>query len=124
MNTFEQSSAQQDALRAPVPSLYIMDTYHATNKLVLTAGIRWDPEFFPTDYFGRGSTFSMSGFLNNTHSTVYPNAPAGSLFYGDPGVPKAFTKSSPWQFSPRLGATFDRFWGRQDGLSRRCGVSL
>ena len=107
MNTFEQSSAQLDALRAPVPSLYIMDTYHATNKLVLTGGLRWDPEFFPTDYFGRGSTFSMSGFLNNAHSAVYPNAPAGSLFYGDPGVPKALTKGAPWRFSPRLGATFD-----------------
>jgi hypothetical protein len=107
MNTFEQSSAQLDALRAPVPSLYIMDTYHATNRLVLTGGLRWDPEFFPTDYFGRGSTFSMSGFLNNAHSAVYPNAPAGSLFYGDPGIPKALTKGAPWRFSPRLGATFD-----------------
>jgi hypothetical protein len=107
MNTFEQSSAQLDALRAPVPSLYIMDTYHATKRLVLTGGLRWDPEFFPTDYFGRGSTFSMSGFLDNAHSAVYPNAPAGSLFYGDPGVPKALTKGAPWRFSPRLGATLD-----------------
>jgi hypothetical protein len=107
MNTFEQSSAQLDALRAPVPSLYLMDTYHASKRLVLTGGLRWDPEFFPTDYFGRGSTFSMSNFLANAHSTVYPNAPAGSLFYGDAGVPKALTKGAMWRFSPRLGATFD-----------------
>jgi hypothetical protein len=107
MNSFEQSSPQQDALRAPIPSLYVMDTYHATRKIVLTAGVRWSPEFFPTDYFGRGSTFSMSNFLNNTISTVYPNAPAGSLFYGDRGVAKAFTKNSLWQFSPRIGATLD-----------------
>jgi hypothetical protein len=107
MNTFEQSSPQLDALRAQVPSLYIMDTYHASQKVVLTAGIRWDPEFFPTDYFGRGSSFSMSGFLANSHSTVYPNAPAGSLYYGDPGVPKALTKGALWQFSPRVGATWD-----------------
>jgi hypothetical protein len=49
----------------------------------------------------------MSAFLSNTASKVYPNAPAGSSYYGDPGVPKAFTKNSPWQFSPRVGATFD-----------------
>ena len=60
----------------------------------------------PADYFHRGSTFSMSGFLNNTHSMIFPNAPAGSFYYGDPGVPKAFTKNSLWQFSPRLGATW------------------
>jgi hypothetical protein len=49
----------------------------------------------------------MSGFLANTVSTVYPNAPYGSLFYGDKGVPRAFTQNSPWQFSPRVGFTFD-----------------
>jgi Carboxypeptidase regulatory-like domain len=109
LNTFEQSKAQQNALRAPIPSLYIQDTYHANKKIVLSAGVRWDPEFIPTDYFGRGSVFNMSDFLNNVHSTVFPNAPAGSLFYGDPGVPKAMTKNSPWQFSPRVGGTLDPF---------------
>lgn len=107
MNSFEQSNPQQDALRVTVPSLYVQDTYHATKKLVLTAGVRWDPAYFPTDNFGRGSEFSMTAFLNNTVSQVYPNAPAGSLYYGDPGVSKAFTSNSPWQFSPRVGATYD-----------------
>jgi Carboxypeptidase regulatory-like domain len=109
MSAFQQSKAQQNALRAPIPSLYIQDTFHPTKTLVLSAGVRWDPLYFPTDYFGRGSIFSMSGFENNTFSTVFPNAPAGSFFYGDTGVPKAFTKNSPWQFSPRVGATLDPF---------------
>jgi hypothetical protein len=69
--------------------------------------VRWNPEYFPTDYFGRGSQFDMDAFLSNRKSTVYPNAPAGSMFYGDRGVPKAFTNGSQWQFSPRLGATYD-----------------
>lgn len=107
MNSFQQSNAQQAALRAPIPSLYVMDTYHMTKRLVLSAGVRWNPEYFPTDYFGRGAAFDMNAFLNNTTSKVYPNAPAGSQFYGDQGVPKAFTKGAPWQFSPRLGATLD-----------------
>ncbi len=107
LNNIAQSKAQQNALRAPIPSIYIQDTYHATKKVVLNAGIRWDPYYFPTDYFGRGSVFDYSAFLANTHSAVFPLAPAGSFFYGDPGVPKAFTKNSPWQFSPRVGLTFD-----------------
>jgi hypothetical protein len=109
LNTFEQSKAQQNALRTPIPSLYVQETYHATKKLVLSAGVRWDPEFVPTDYFGRGSTFSMPDFLNNVHSSVFPNAPAGSFFYGDAGIPKNMTRNSPWQFSPRVGATLDPF---------------
>jgi hypothetical protein len=109
LNAFQQSKAQQNALRAPIPSLYAMDTIHATKRLVLSAGVRWDPEYFPTDYFGRGSVFDRAAFLANSVSGVFPNAPAGSFFYGDPGVPKAFTKNSPWQFSPRLGMTLDPY---------------
>jgi hypothetical protein len=107
LNTYQQSKAQQNALRAPIPSLYIQDAYHATNRLVLSAGVRWDPEFVPVDYFNRGSVFDMASFLDNTHSTVFPNAPAGSFYHGDAGVPAAFTQNSPWQFSPRIGITFD-----------------
>ncbi len=107
LNTYQQSKAQQNALRAPIPSLYIQDTYHATTKLVLSAGVRWDPEFVPVDNFYRGSIFDMTSFLSNTHSTVFPNAPAGSFYHGDSGVPSAFTQNSPWQFSPRIGITFD-----------------
>jgi hypothetical protein len=107
MSGYGQSKAQQNALREPIPSLYIQDTYHMTNKIVLSGGVRWDPEFVATDYFNRGSVFNYSAFLANQFSTVYPNAPAGSFFYGDKGVPKAFTQDSPWQFSPRIGATFD-----------------
>jgi hypothetical protein len=107
LNTYQQSKAQQNALRAPIPSLYIQDTYHATKRLVLSAGLRWDPEFVPVDNFYRGSIFDMGSFLSNTHSTVFPNAPAGSFYHGDAGVPNAFTQNSPWQFSPRIGITFD-----------------
>lgn len=107
LSAFQQSKQQQNALRGPIPSLYAQDTYHATKRLTLVAGLRWGPNFMPTDYFNRGSTFSMPNFLSNTSSSVYPNAPAGVLFYGDKGVPKQFTQNSPGQFSPNLGVAFD-----------------
>jgi Carboxypeptidase regulatory-like domain len=107
MSGFSQSLPQENAFRAPIPSLYFEDVYHPTKRLVLSAGVRWSPEFFAVDVFNRGSIFSMSSLIAGTHSKVYPTAPAGSFYYGDPGVPRAFTQNSPWQFSPRLGATFD-----------------
>ena len=109
LSSFQQSKEQQLALRAPVPSLYLQDTYHATKRLTLVAGLRWEPEFMPFDYFGRGSTFDMASFLANKISSVYPNAPAGNFFYRDTGVPKSDTKSSPWQFNPNFGASWDPF---------------
>ncbi|HEV2326440.1 MAG TPA: carboxypeptidase regulatory-like domain-containing protein [Terracidiphilus sp.] len=107
LHGFEQSKAQQNALRAPIPSLYIQDTWQATRQLVITAGVRWQPEFFPTDYFHRGAEFDETSFVNNLHSSVFPGAPAGVFYYGDKGVPKNYTQNSPWQFSPRLGLTWN-----------------
>ena len=107
LSAFEQSKQQQNALRAPIPSLYVQDTYHPTTRLTMIAGIRWAPEIMPADYFHRGTTFDMAAFLANKTSSVYPNAPAGTFFYGDPGVTKQFTKNSLWQFSPNVGFSFD-----------------
>ena len=107
MSAFQQSKQQQNALRGPIPSLYVQDTYHPSPRLTITGGLRWAPNFMPVDYFSRGVVFSMSAFLANQFSTVYPNAPAGALFYGDPGVPRQYTKNSPWQFSPNFGLSYD-----------------
>ncbi len=93
-----------------------------TSKIVLSGGVRWDPEFVATDYFNRGSVFNYNAFLNNQFSTVYPNAPAGSFFYGDKGVPKAFTQNSPWQFSPRIGGNLRSQGKRQAGDP--CGAAI
>jgi hypothetical protein len=107
LSAFEQSKQQQNALRGPIPSLYLQDTYHPTNNITLVAGVRWSPNFMPYDYFHRGVVFDQAAFLANKVSSVYPNAPAGAMYYGDPGVPKIFTKNSPWQFSPNFGFSWD-----------------
>jgi hypothetical protein len=106
-SSFQQSKAQQNALRGSIPSIYAQDTYHPSKRLTLVAGLRWSPNFAPYDYFNRGTAFSMSAFLANQVSSVYPNAPAGALYYGDPGVPRAYTKSTPVQFSPNVGVSYD-----------------
>ncbi|HVU45633.1 MAG TPA: carboxypeptidase-like regulatory domain-containing protein [Terracidiphilus sp.] len=107
LSSFEQSKQQQNALRGPIPSLYFQDTYHVSPQMTIVAGLRWNPNFMPHDYFNRGLVFNQADFLSNTASTVYPNAPAGILYYGDKGVSRQFTKNSPWQFAPNLGVSFD-----------------
>jgi len=95
-------------MRGPVPSLYVQDTFHASKQLTVIAGLRWSPFYMPYDELNRGNaTFNLSAFVAGTHSSVYPNAPAGMFFYGDAGVPRAFTKQSPNQWDPNLGFTYD-----------------
>ncbi len=117
LSAFSQSKEQQLALRGNVPSLYIEDTYNARPRLTIVGGIRWSPEYMPVDYFNRGSTFDYASFLAGIHSSVYPNAPAGSFFYGDPGVTRQFTHNTPWQFEPNIGASWQPF-GRSDTVIR------
>jgi hypothetical protein len=107
LSTFQQSRPQLVSLRATFFGLYAQDTYHVTQHLVVNLGIRWEPMLFPHDLYHRGSTFSLAAFNQNIHSTVYPNAPAGSLYYGDPGVSSNFTSNKWNNFSPRVGLVWD-----------------
>ena len=59
-NVFNQSTQQQEAYRGPITGVYAQDTWHATRRLTVIAGLRWAPNFFPHDYFHRGSIFSMA----------------------------------------------------------------
>jgi hypothetical protein len=107
LGIFEQSKQQQNALRGPIPSLYIQDTYHPTNNVTIVAGLRWSPNYMPFDFFHRGVQFDYNAFLANKVSSVYPNAPAGAMYFGDPGVSDIFTKNAIWQFSPNFGFSWD-----------------
>jgi hypothetical protein len=104
---FQQSKEQQNALRGPIPSLYVQDTYHASPQLTLVGGLRYGPNIMPHDYFNRGVVFSQADFVANKTSSVYPNAPAGALYFGDPGVTRQFTNNSWGQLSPNFGVSFD-----------------
>lgn len=103
---FSQSRQQQVALRETIPGLYAQDTFHASRSVTLNAGVRWEPMLFPQDNFARGSSFNMAAFLANQKSTVFQNAPAGMFYYGDKGIPKAFTQDSWANFAPRLGVAW------------------
>ncbi len=104
---FTFSKAQLQALRETIPGLYFQDTYRLNSRLTLNAGIRWEPMLFPQDIYGRGSIFSMANFLAGQKSTVFSTAPAGSLYYGDPGVNKSFTNDKWTNFAPRFGLVWN-----------------
>jgi hypothetical protein len=107
MNSFSQSGQQLNDLVQTVFMVYAQDTYHLTPRLVLNYGLRWEPLLPEHDRYNRGSTFSRAAFDAGQISRVYANAPAGSLFYGDPGIPNGFTDRRMANLSPRLGLVFN-----------------
>jgi hypothetical protein len=122
MSAFSQSRAQQVGLRENIVGIYAQDTWHVNSRLTVNLGLRWEPMLFPTDYFGRGSVFDMGAFLAGTKSKVYPNAPAGSLFFGDQGVDKSFTDNHYTNFSPRIGFAWNP--GGKSNQTIRAGAAL
>jgi hypothetical protein len=109
MSSFGQSRTQDTTYRQNVFGLYAQDTWHITPTLTLNYGLRWEPNLYQTDKFGRGATFNQAAFNANQHSTKFPLAPAGAFYYGDSGVPKSFTSNQLGNFSPRVGLTLDPF---------------
>jgi hypothetical protein len=107
LSSFTQSNTLQYAARATVLGFYAQDTIKMSPRLTVNLGVRWDPYLPAYDYFGRGSYFSQSAFKAGQKSAVFTNAPAGLLFYGDQGIPKAYTDSKWALFSPRLGLAWD-----------------
>jgi outer membrane receptor protein involved in Fe transport len=85
-------------------SLFVQDDWKATPRLLLSAGLRWDPFFPYTDSDGR-----VACFVPGAQSLRFPNAPVGMLFGGknhDPGCPASSIYNNPKNFGPRVGFAY------------------
>ena len=88
--------------------LYAQDTWRVGPKLTINAGVRWEP-FFPQQLLnGAVYQFDQARFNQNIHSTVFPKAPAGLYFPGDPGFPTKAGMLTQWgNVGPRIGVSWD-----------------
>jgi len=121
-NDFNQTNATPDDLRSWIMSFYAQDTFKLSSRLTVNYGVRWEPTFADPDKYGRGTSFSLAGFLAGQHSTVYPSAPAGLFFKGDPGIPDAMWNGKMMNFAPRVGLVWNPHGDGRDTL--RIGGSI
>jgi Carboxypeptidase regulatory-like domain/TonB dependent receptor len=78
--------------------LFAQDSWRVRPNLVLSYGLRWDRiEPWYEKYNG------ISTFIPGRQSEVFPGAPEGILFPGDPGVPRTLAPPGNHDFSPRIG---------------------
>ena len=93
---------------------FVQDDYRIKPNLTINLGLRWDPNTPPVSQGGRGAAWvpganTVAGFANSTpgqQSIVFPNAPAGLLFAGDPGVPDTLMNSDYGYWEPRIGVAY------------------
>jgi hypothetical protein len=85
----------------------VQDDFRINNRLTLNLGARLESTPPWHEKNGRIEVFSLKDYQNNVHSTVFPQAPRGETFRGDPGVPEDGTDPSVYNFGPRVGFAWD-----------------
>ena len=95
---FNQSQLNPFYARNKYVGLFAQDSWHLRDGLTLNYGLRWDRIAPWSEKYNQISTF-----VPGAQSVVFPGAPAGILYPGDPGVPNTLAPIDPLDVSPRLG---------------------
>jgi len=111
-STYSQGDSNRFCLRNKYIGLYAQDSWRVKPNLTLNYGLRWDvlPPW-------REKYNQLQTLVPGEQSVVYPGAPQGLVFPGDPGIPSTLASTKYSNFAPRLGVAYSP--GFADGLLRR-----
>ena len=100
-SSYSQGDSEAFYLRNKYIGLYAQDSWQIRRNLTLNYGLRWD--LLPP---WREKYNQMQTLIPGQQSVVYPGAPAGLVFPGDPGVPSTLAPAKYTNFAPRLGLAY------------------
>jgi hypothetical protein len=95
---YKQGDAQPFYMRNRYGAVFVQDSWNVRPRLVLNFGVRWDVIMPWYEKYNQIQTL-----IPGEQSVVYPGAPTGLVFPGDPGVSRALAPVRWNDFSPRMG---------------------
>jgi hypothetical protein len=98
---YNQSQLNPFYARNKYFGVFAQDSWHILSNLTLNYGLRWDRIAPWSEKYNQISTF-----VPGAQSVVFPGAPAGILYPGDPGVPNTLAPIDALDFSPRVGVAW------------------
>jgi hypothetical protein len=127
-SSYAQGDSLAYYLRDKYVGLYAQDSWRVMPRLTLNYGLRWDvlPPW-------REEYNQLQTLVLGEQSIVYPGAPRGLVFPGDPGIPATLAATKYSNFAPRLGLAYSpdsqigwlgRIFGGPGATSVRAGYGL
>jgi len=95
---YNQSQLNPFYARNKYVGVFGQDSWHARSNLTVNYGLRWDRIAPWSEKYNQISTF-----VPGAQSVVFPGAPAGILYPGDPGVSRTLAPIGNFSFAPRVG---------------------
>jgi hypothetical protein len=89
-------------LRGQAFNLYAQDTWKASSRVTVNYGLRYE---VPSPYTEIHNYQNL--WIPGRQSVVFPSAPTGLLYPGDPGVPRGLIPTERDAFAPRVGLAWD-----------------
>jgi hypothetical protein len=99
--TYVQCSEQLLDNRARYSGAFLEDTWKAKSNLTLNYGVRYE---IPVPWYDKYNR--LDTFIPGVQSTVFPLAPIGNLFPGDPGVKRTISGTRYDDIGPRVGIAY------------------
>jgi Carboxypeptidase regulatory-like domain len=122
VRSFSQGSGEIMNVRNTFVNGYAEDSIRLLPRFTLSLGLRYEPYQPWNEIHNREEIFRPADFLAGKVSTVYPNAPAGLSFPGDPGFPKGGTGGDYKTLAPRVGFAWDLFGDHNTSLRGGAGA--
>jgi hypothetical protein len=106
---YTQAAEQFLDSRTRYGGAFAQDSWKVKSNLTLNLGLRWEVSMPWYDTQGKIQTFNPG-----QTSTLFPLAPSGLVFPGDPGIPKTLAPTRYDNIGPRLGLAYSP--GFSDGI--------
>ena len=127
-SSYAQGDSLAFYLRDKYVGIYAQDSWRIRPHLTVNYGLRWD--LLPP---WREKYNQLQTLVLGEQSQVYPGAPNGLVFPGDPGIPATLAPTKRTNFAPRIGLAYSpdyqRGWlgkiiGDRGTTSVRAGYGL
>jgi hypothetical protein len=116
-SVYAQGDSKHFYARNRYIGLYGQDRWQIRSDLTLNLGLRWDvlPPW-------REKYNQLQTAVLGQQSLVYPGAPRGLVFPGDPGIPSTLAPTRYLNFAPRVGLAWTPFGSQKTSIRAGWGM--